>query len=145
VVLLEDLVRRVNPKLPVPIPPGLEVKGPPWYLLCTKDRRTVMLLEIAHAMAPQGQGGGGGGGFAALLPLILLFAIFYFILIRPQQKRAKEHRKLLENLKRGDKVLTAGGLYGTIVNIDGNVITLELADKVRVRVNRNYIAGLARE
>ncbi len=104
-----------------------------------------MLLEIAHAMAPQGQGGGGGGGFAALLPLILLFAIFYFILIRPQQKRAKEHRKLLENLKRGDKVLTAGGLYGTIVNIDGNVITLELADKVRVRVNRNYIAGLARE
>lgn len=102
-----------------------------------------MFLEIAHAMAPQG--GEGGGGFAALLPLILLFVIFYFILIRPQQKRAKEHRRLLENLKRGDRVLTAGGLYGTIVNIDGNIVTLELAEKIRVRVNRNYIAGLARD
>jgi len=68
-----------------------------------------MFLEIAHAMAPAGGGQGGGGGFAAFIPLILLFAIFYFILIRPQQKRAKEHRIMLENLKRGDRVVTAGG------------------------------------
>jgi len=101
-------------------------------------------LEIAHAMAPAGEGG-GGGGFAALLPLILLFVIFYFILIRPQQKRAKEHRRLLESLKKGDKVLTAGGLYGTIVNLEGNEVILQVADKVRVKVNRNYIAGLAKE
>ena len=102
-----------------------------------------MLQDIAFAMAPQGEG--GGGGFAALIPLILIFVIFYFLLIRPQQRRVKEHRRLLESLKRGDRVLTAGGLYGTIINIEGNVVTLELADKVRVRVNRNYIAGLARE
>ncbi|RLA96680.1 MAG: preprotein translocase subunit YajC [Deltaproteobacteria bacterium] len=102
------------------------------------------MLEIAHAMAPAGEGG-GGGGFAALLPLILLFVIFYFILIRPQQKRAKEHRRLLESLKKGDKVLTAGGLYGTIVNLEGNEVILQVADKVRVKVNRNYIAGLAKE
>lgn len=101
------------------------------------------MVEIAYAMAPTGEG--GGGGFAALLPLILLFVIFYFILIRPQQKRAKEHRKLLENLKKGDKVLTAGGLYGTIVNLEGNEVILQVADKVRVKVNRNYIAGLAKE
>ena len=101
------------------------------------------MVEIVHAMAPAGEG--GGGGFAALLPLILLFVIFYFILIRPQQKRAKEHRKLLENLKKGDKVLTAGGLYGTIVNLEGNEVILQVADKVRVKVNRNYIAGLAKE
>lgn len=101
-------------------------------------------MEIAHAMAPAGEGG-GGGGFAALLPLILLFVIFYFILIRPQQKRAKEHRRLLENLKKGDKVLTAGGLYGTIVNLEGNEVILQVADKVRIKVNRNYIAGLAKE
>ncbi len=101
-------------------------------------------MEIAHAMAPAGEGG-GGGGFAALLPLILLFVIFYFILIRPQQKRAKEHRRLLESLKKGDKVLTAGGLYGTIVNLEGNEVILQVADKVRVKVNRNYIAGLAKE
>jgi len=100
------------------------------------------MLEIAHAMAPAGE---GGGGFAALLPLILLFVIFYFILIRPQQKRAKEHRRLLESLKKGDKVLTAGGLYGTIVNLEGNEVILQVADKVRVKVNRNYIAGLAKE
>lgn len=103
-----------------------------------------MLSDIAYAMAPQGEGG-GGGGLAALIPLILIFVIFYFLLIRPQQKRMKEHRKLLDSLKRGDRVITAGGLYGTIVNIEGNVVTLELADKVRVKVNRNYISGIARE
>jgi len=104
-----------------------------------------MFLEIAHAMAPAGGGQGGGGGLAAFIPLLLLFAIFYFILIRPQQKRAKEHRIMLENLKRGDRVVTAGGLYGTITNLEGNVVTLEIADKVRVKVSKNSIAGLARE
>lgn len=103
-----------------------------------------MLLEVAYAMAPQGEKG-GGGGLVALIPLILIFVIFYFLLIRPQQKRMKEHRKLLDSLKRGDRVITAGGLYGTIVNIEGNVVTLELADKVRVKVNRNYISGVAKE
>lgn len=104
-----------------------------------------MFFGIALAMAPQGEGGSGGGGIAALIPLILIFVIFYFLLIRPQQKRVKEHRRLLESLKRGDRVLTAGGLYGTIVDIEGNTVTLELTDKVRVKVNRNYIAGIVRE
>jgi preprotein translocase subunit YajC len=57
----------------------------------------------------------------------------------------KEHRQILDNLKRGDKVITAGGLYGTIVNIEGNVVTLELGEKIRVKVNKNYIAGLVKE
>ncbi|MEM0487811.1 MAG: preprotein translocase subunit YajC [Candidatus Bathyarchaeia archaeon] len=104
-----------------------------------------MIGDLVFAMAPQGEGGGGGGGIAALIPLILIFVIFYFLLIRPQQKRVKEHKRLLESLKRGDRVLTAGGLYGTIVDIEGNTVTLELADKVRVKVNRNYIAGVVRE
>lgn len=104
-----------------------------------------MILDMAFAMAPQGEGDSGGGGVAALIPLILIFVIFYLLLIRPQQKRVKEHRRLLESLKRGDRVLTAGGLYGTIVDIEGNTVTLELADKVRVKVNRNYIAGIVRE
>lgn len=103
-----------------------------------------MFSEIAYAMASQGEKG-GGSGLAALIPLILIFVIFYFLLIRPQQKRMKEHRKLLDSLKRGDRVITAGGLYGTIVNIEGNVVTLELAEKVRVKVNRNYISGIAKE
>jgi len=104
-----------------------------------------MIGDLVFAMAPQGEGGGGGGGIAALIPLILIFVIFYFLLIRPQQKRVKEHKRLLESLKRGDRVLTAGGLYGTIVDIEGNTVTLELADRVRVKVNRNYIAGVVRE
>ena len=103
-----------------------------------------MLADIAYAMAPGGGGGGGQGGFAAFIPLILLFAIFYFILIRPQQKKAKEHRQLLSSLRKGDRVVTAGGLYGTIVGLTDSVVTLEIADKVKVKVGRNYIAGLAR-
>ncbi|MBW2039618.1 MAG: preprotein translocase subunit YajC [Deltaproteobacteria bacterium] len=103
-----------------------------------------MLGDIAYAMAPGGGGGGGQGGFAAFIPLILLFAIFYFILIRPQQKRAKEHKQLLANIRKGDKVVTTGGLYGTITNLTDSVVTLEIADKVKVKVGRNYIAGLTR-
>ncbi|UCC66095.1 MAG: preprotein translocase subunit YajC [Deltaproteobacteria bacterium] len=102
-----------------------------------------MLIDIAYAMAPGG-GEGGGGGFAAFIPLILLFAIFYFILIRPQQKRAKEHRQVLANLRKGDKVITTGGLYGTILSMTDTVLTLEIADKVKVKVGRNYIASIAR-
>jgi preprotein translocase subunit YajC len=101
-----------------------------------------MLIGIAHAMAPAGQGG-GGGGFAAFLPLILLFAIFYFILIRPQQKRQKEHRQLLASLKKGDRVITGGGIHGTIVQLSDTVATVEIADKVRIKVNRAAIAGMA--
>ncbi len=72
----------------------------------------------------------------------LLFAVFYFILIRPQQKRQKEHRQLLENLKKGDKVMTTGGIQGTIIALSDNVVTVEIADKVKVKVGRSYIAGL---
>ncbi|HEX9948894.1 MAG TPA: preprotein translocase subunit YajC, partial [Thermodesulfobacteriota bacterium] len=72
----------------------------------------------------------------------LLFAVFYFILIRPQQKRQKEHRQLLESLKKGDKVVTTGGIQGTIVALSDNVVTVEIADKVKVKVGRSYIAGL---
>jgi preprotein translocase subunit YajC len=101
-----------------------------------------MLGEIAYAMAPaQGQ----GGQQSSYMPFILmglLFAVFYFILIRPQQKRQKEHRQLLESLKKGDKVVTTGGIQGTIVALSDNVVTVEIADKVKVKVGRSYIAGL---
>ena len=76
--------------------------------------------------------------------MAVLFAVFYFILIRPQQKRQKDQRQLLQNLKKGDKVVTTGGLQGTIANLSDTVVTLEIADKVKVKVGRNYIAGLIR-
>jgi len=107
----------------------------------------IMFIDIAYAMA--GPGGGGatpqaGAGLMSFLPLILIFVIFYFLLIRPQSKKAKEHKQMLESLKKGDKVMTSGGILGVIEDIDGEVITLKIGvkDDVRIKVNRNYIAQL---
>lgn len=102
---------------------------------------------IAYALgAPGGTGGNQGGSpLLSFVPIILIFVIFYFLLIRPQQKRAKEHRALLENIKVGDVVLTTGGIYGKITGIQDNKITIEISDKVRVKVNRGHIAGVEKQ
>ena len=74
-------------------------------------------------------------GFAQLIPLILIFVIFYFFLIRPQQKKVKEHRLMVENLKRGDKVITSGGIIGTVERIiDGDKAEISITDNVKVEV-----------
>ncbi|UCE82281.1 MAG: preprotein translocase subunit YajC [Deltaproteobacteria bacterium] len=99
-------------------------------------------IGVAYAMGTGGTGGGQGSGFAAMVPLLLMFAIFYFLLIRPQQKKQKKHRELLTSLKRGDSVVTVGGLHGKITGITDAVVTLEIAEKVRVKVGRSYIAGM---
>jgi preprotein translocase subunit YajC len=78
-----------------------------------------------------------------MAPMVLMVVIFYFLLIRPQQRKAKEQRQFLENLKRGDRVITTGGLVGEITAINDQVLTLEIADKVRVEVGRPYVAGFA--
>lgn len=95
----------------------------------------------------QGKGGGsgipgcGGGGITGLIPLILMFVVFYFLLIRPQQKRAKEHQNMLANIKRGDHIVTNGGLVGKITGLSDKVVTLEVAEKIRLRILRSHIAG----
>ena len=100
--------------------------------------------DIAYAMGMGGAAGQqGGGGFTAFIPLILMFVIFYFLLIRPQQKKAKEHREMIQNLKKGDKVITSGGIYGRITGLDDATLTVEIADKVRVKVARGNVSGLA--
>ncbi len=92
------------------------------------------------------QGGGaaqpGASGFSALLPLILMFIIFYFLLIRPQQKKTKEHREMIQNLKKGDRIITGGGIHGRVTGMDDTTVTVEIADKVRVKLNRSNVAGL---
>jgi len=99
---------------------------------------------IAYAMAGGGHAAGGGmGSMGALVPLILMFVIFYFLLIRPQQKQAKKHKETLANLKKGDYVLTTGGIYGRIFAINGPIITLEIADKVRVKLAKGQVSRLA--
>ena len=74
------------------------------------------------------------------LPLIIIFGIFYFLLILPQQKKQKAHQVMLQNLRQGDKVVTIGGIFGKIISIRGEVITLEIANQVRVEVVRSGIS-----
>jgi preprotein translocase subunit YajC len=100
------------------------------------------LIDIAYAMGQTGQTD-GGAGFTAFIPIILMFVIFYFLLIRPQQKKAKEHQNMVNSLKKGDRVITSGGIYGEITSLDDNTVTVEIADKVRVKVTRPSIAGLS--
>ena len=100
-------------------------------------------MDLAYAMGPQ-PGGGGGSSLMNFLPIILIFVVFYFLLIRPQQRRAKEHRNVLSNLKVGDQVLTSGGIYGRITGLRDDFVTVEISDKVRVKVNRGHIAGVVK-
>lgn len=103
-----------------------------------------MLIDIVYAMGPAPQGGGqqGWGALGSLIPLILIFVIFYFLLIRPQQKRVKEHRKMIENLKKGDKIITSGGIYGIIEAVGTNTVTVKIAENVKVRLGKAYVSAL---
>ncbi|MBW1785405.1 MAG: preprotein translocase subunit YajC [Deltaproteobacteria bacterium] len=96
---------------------------------------------LAYAMGGAGGAGGEGGGFGAFVPLILMFAIFYFLLIRPQQKKAKLHKQLLSDLKKGDRVVSTGGLHGVITGLTDEVVTVEIAPKIRVKISRGSVAG----
>jgi len=101
------------------------------------------MIDVAYAMGAGGAGGTGsqGGGMGAMLFPIALIAIFYFLLIRPQQKKAKEHRAMLSALKKGDKIISSGGLHGEITGISDHAITMEIAPKVRVKITRGSVAG----
>ena len=100
-------------------------------------------MNIAYAMGQGGAGApGGSGGFTSFIPLILMFVIFYFLLIRPQQKTTKEHRQMVDNLKTGDRIITSGGLHGRITGVAENALTVEIAEKVRVKVNRGSVTAL---
>ena len=97
-----------------------------------------MFITPAYAQAA---GGGGGGALLQILPFIAIFAIMYFLIIRPQQKRIKQHREMVDGLTRGDTVVTAGGLIGKVVKItNDNDLLVELATDVRVKVVRGTIA-----
>ncbi len=99
--------------------------------------------SVAFAMGQSGGAGAEGGNpIAAFAPLIIMFAIFYFLLIRPQQKKAKEHRQTLANLKRGDRVVTSGGLCGQIVDLTEDSLTIDVGGNVRIPVKRAFISGL---
>jgi preprotein translocase subunit YajC len=97
--------------------------------------------------APAGGAAAQQGGMAAfmnIVPLIFMFAIFYFLLIRPQQKKAKEHRAMLEALKVGDSIKTAAGIHGKVSAIEDQVITLEIATGVKIKVDKPFITTVVK-
>ncbi len=98
------------------------------------------MFDLVYAMG-SGGGGGQGGGLGAFLPLIIIFGIFYFLLIRPQQRKAKQHKQVLASLKKGDRVISSGGLHGVITGLTDDLVTMEISPKVRVKVSRGSIAG----
>ncbi len=99
-------------------------------------------MNAAYAMgAPGGGGAGGAGGgdLSFIIMMAVLFGIFYFLLIRPQQKKQKEVKNMIASLAHGDMVMTSGGLHGKVVALTDTVVTIEVADKVRLKVDRNFI------
>ena len=103
-----------------------------------------LVISPAHAQAAGQAAPGGffGGGLTGLLFPILLIGVMYFLMIRPQMKRAKEHKAMLEKLAKGDEVLTNGGVAGVVTDLGDNFITIEVADNVRIRVQKGAIANV---
>ena len=103
------------------------------------------MFEFAStlAMSPPADGGQGGGG--GLLMTVVMFGsiivIMYFLMIRPQQKRQKEHQKMLESIKKGDKIITNAGMHGTVIDIDGNTFLIQIAENVKITIERSAIAS----
>ena len=98
-----------------------------------------MFISEAYAQA---EGAGDGGFILSLLPLILIFVVFYFLLIRPQQKRMKDHREMLGSVRRGDRVVTGGGIIGQVVKAGDDELTVEIGEGMRVKVLRSTVSSV---
>ncbi len=103
----------------------------------------IVIVLFLTGCPPGGQEGAGASPIAAIAPFILIFVLFYFLILRPQQKQGRERQEMLKNLKRGDNVITSGGIYGRVLNISGDVITLEVAKGVNIKVSRSGVSGIA--
>jgi preprotein translocase subunit YajC len=99
-----------------------------------------MFPFVTEAYAMPSGGGEGGSALVQFVPFILIFLIFWFLIIRPQQKKARAHRDLLQSLKKGDEVKTDSGIHGTIVRLADDFITLEIANKVQIRIDRPRVS-----
>jgi preprotein translocase subunit YajC len=98
------------------------------------------MFDLAYAQDPTG--GAGPGPLVTLIPFVLIFVIMYFMVVRPQQKKAKDHQEMLNKLKKNDEVMTSGGIYGKVIDLKETVVTLEVAPNVRIRVHRPQIASV---
>lgn len=106
-------------------------------------------MQNAYAMAPRptepGQQRSAGSALGSFFPLILIFVVFYFLLIRPQQGKTKRHQQMLLGLKRGDKIITSGGIYGEITQVGGKTVEIKVTEGVKVTISKTAVAGLAPE
>ena len=101
------------------------------------------MVDLAYAMGPSPAGGGNGGGIMSVLPLMIgMFAIMYFLIIRPQQKQRKDRESLLAPIKKGDRVVTTGGLYGTVVGLSDHTVTLKVAEQVKMEFERSAVGRI---
>lgn len=98
------------------------------------------MYHLFFAFANPSGTDGGPSLLTSFIPILLLFVIFYFLLIRPQQKKQKQHQELIGNLRRGDKIVTNGGLYGTVVDVKDHILVLKIADDVKVELVKNAVA-----
>ena len=112
--------------------------------------------QVLHALVAQPEGGEGGSGGGSgqqqpqgcqqmsgmLIPILIMFAIIYFLMIRPQQKQQKKHKAMISAIKKGDKIITNAGIFGTVTGMTEAVLTLEVAKNVHIRVLRGQMAGL---
>ena len=101
----------------------------------------MVMQSVAWAQGSTG-GGGGMGSLLSLVPFVLIFVIFYFLLILPQQKRQKQQKTMMEALKKGDKIVTASGIWGTISNLGKDTVTLQIADNTKIKIQREQIARI---
>ena len=104
-----------------------------------------MWMESVAWAQTSGGSGSGSGTLLSLVPFVLIFVIFYFMLILPQQKKQKQQKAMMEGLKKGDKVITASGIWGTVTNLGKDTVTLQIADNAKIKMQREYISRLRSE
>ena len=103
------------------------------------------MLFISHAFAQVPEVPTEPSALANMIPLVLVFIIFYFLIIRPQQKKFKDHAQLISNIKKGDDVITGGGIYAKVKKIDNDILHVEISSGVTIRVTKNSVSGLTNE
>lgn len=103
----------------------------------------MLFPDVAHAMGTSGaEGAPQGGGTSMLIMLVAVFAIFYFLMIRPESKRRKERQEMLDALKRGDRIVTLGGLYGEVQDVHDDKIVIKIADNVKVEISKSAVSAV---
>lgn len=106
----------------------------------------VIAMLIFSSCAPPGTGGeSSGSAITSFIPFILIFVLFYLLILRPQQKQNRERQNMLKNVKRGDKILSSGGIYGKVVNVSDNELSVEIAKGINIQMSRSGVSAIIKQ